>query len=238
MCLLDTNRSGATVAYDYFLEKLQSADRQKLAESLINPQTQRVNLVPECKLGPVRTLFDYIEDADLWKWSLPESKAFSRGLSDMSLEFSAIKNPQIFDQLLGLDLENLISRGRETLKTQQAIIDSLLEKSFVLALGGVQFSQCLGVRTDEFAHLRSELGNQLAERSLKKGLLPMGAVVYIQPGYEGSETQFKVSLRSIGESADTTRISTAYRGGGHRNASSFLIPREELESWKRLAQST
>lgn len=103
---------------------------------------------------------------------------------------------------------------------------------------------------------------------------PIGAVIYVQPGYEGTETQFKVSLRSIGESADTTKISQvflhlfvvcqivqslncyylagatfditkiqlaeyyllyliqAYGGGGHRNASSFLISREELERWK------
>ncbi|OAE30733.1 hypothetical protein AXG93_402s1460 [Marchantia polymorpha subsp. ruderalis] len=195
LSVLDMSRSGATVAYDYFQEKLQTADLKKLPPSLIysrNPVSQSVNLLSESKLQRVRALFKYIEDADLWKWKLPDSKAFSSGLSDIGLEFSYLKNPGIFEQLLELDTQDLICRGRESLKSKQAVIDGVLVESF----------------------------------------RPIGAVIYVQPGYEGTETQFKVSLRSIGESADTTKISQAYGGGGHRNASSFLISREELERWK------
>ncbi|BFI32236.1 uncharacterized protein MPTK2_4g04030 [Marchantia polymorpha subsp. ruderalis] len=235
LSVLDMSRSGATVAYDYFQEKLQTADLKKLPPSLIysrNPVSQSVNLLSESKLQRVRALFKYIEDADLWKWKLPDSKAFSSGLSDIGLEFSYLKNPGIFEQLLELDTQDLICRGRESLKSKQAVIDGVLVESFRLALGGGQFGHCLAVRADDSAHLRSELGNQLAAKSLTSELLPIGAVIYVQPGYEGTETQFKVSLRSIGESADTTKISQAYGGGGHRNASSFLISREELERWK------
>lgn len=40
----------------------------------------------------------------------------------------------------------------------------------------------------------------------------------------------KVSLRSIGEE-DTTVISEAYGGGGHRNASGCTMPLSEFDSW-------
>jgi nanoRNase/pAp phosphatase (c-di-AMP/oligoRNAs hydrolase) len=43
----------------------------------------------------------------------------------------------------------------------------------------------------------------------------------------------KVSLRSCGEE-DTTVISAAFGGGGHKNASSFLLNAKLLETWKRM----
>jgi nanoRNase/pAp phosphatase (c-di-AMP/oligoRNAs hydrolase) len=46
----------------------------------------------------------------------------------------------------------------------------------------------------------------------------------------GDSTRVKVSLRSIGDE-DTTVVSEAYGGGGHRNASSFLLDAAEFEGW-------
>ena len=40
----------------------------------------------------------------------------------------------------------------------------------------------------------------------------------------------KCSLRSLGFE-DTTRISKAFQGGGHLNASSFLVETSVFESW-------
>lgn len=45
-------------------------------------------------------------------------------------------------------------------------------------------------------------------------------------------TRIKVSARSIGEAEDTTLLSEAYGGGGHRNASSFLCDVSEFEAWR------
>lgn len=44
-------------------------------------------------------------------------------------------------------------------------------------------------------------------------------------------TQIKCSLRSLGEE-DTTPISEAHGGGGHRNASSFITSLTDFESWR------
>lgn len=45
-------------------------------------------------------------------------------------------------------------------------------------------------------------------------------------------SRIKVSVRSIGEAEDTTPISEAYGGGGHRNASSFICGVSEFEAWR------
>lgn len=79
--VIDMNRSGATIAYDYFKEKL-------VDESLL------------CEFERVRPLFNYIEDGDLWRWRLQNSKAFSSGLKDLNIEFSLQSNPSLFDQVI------------------------------------------------------------------------------------------------------------------------------------------
>lgn len=48
-----------------------------------------------------------------------------------------------------------------------------------------------------------------------------------------NDGQYKVSLRSLGDE-DTTVVSKALGGGGHRNASSFLADVQEVESWRLL----
>lgn len=85
--VLDMERSGATIAYDYFMEKLLCAD---------------VPFHIDCVLAEfqrMRRIFEYIEDGDLWRWHLPHSKAFSSGLKDLNLEFDVTLNPKLFHQV-------------------------------------------------------------------------------------------------------------------------------------------
>lgn len=80
---IDMERSGATIAYDYFKNKLLDNGLQ------LHREFERVRL-----------LFDYIEDGDLWRWRLENSKAFSSGLKDLNIEFSFQLNPCLFQQVL------------------------------------------------------------------------------------------------------------------------------------------
>ena len=59
----------------------------------------------------LQTLFQYIEDADLWRWKLPHSKECHAGLGELNLEYDANKNPAIFDQLCDLQIEDVISKA-------------------------------------------------------------------------------------------------------------------------------
>ncbi|PIN19440.1 hypothetical protein CDL12_07881 [Handroanthus impetiginosus] len=216
--VIDMERSGATIAYDYFKEKLFGRDVNSSKDDAFG-QFQRV-----------RRLFDYIEDGDLWRWHLPNSKAFSSGLKDLNLEFDVKSNPSLFQQLLSLDLDSVLSQGMSSLAHKQRIIDEVLEQSYEIAIGGGACGHCLAVDADSVCELRSELGNQLANKSLKMNLRGIGAVVYRVPEPE-NDLLLKISLRSINDE-DTTLISQQYGGGGHKMASSFLIDHAEFQRWK------
>ncbi|CAA7013856.1 unnamed protein product [Microthlaspi erraticum] len=219
--VLDVERSGATIAYDYFTQKLIEEEEESCSSREVMNDFKRM-----------RRVFEYIEDADIWKWKLPESKAFHSGILDLGIEYDYNKNQSLFEELLSLDHESVINRGRESLCRKRKLIQEALEKSYEIVLGGEEeFGRCLAVNGDEIAELRSELGNQLAEKSKNLKLRGVGAVVYRVPELE-DETKVKISLRSVGEEEDTTVVSQRFGGGGHRNASSFLLSSVEFEQWK------
>ncbi|CAN4085407.1 unnamed protein product [Withania somnifera] len=220
--VIDMDRSGATIAYDYFKEKLITGNNNKKAADSDAPKNGEYDRV--------RRLFKYIEDRDLWRWKLPESKAFSSGLDDHNIEYDVNLNPSLFQQLLALDIKSVVEQGKISLSHKQKLIGEVLEQSFEIALGAGAFGCCLAVNADSLSELRSELGNQLAVKSHNMKLRGIGAIVYKVPELVNNEI-LKVSLRSIGDE-DTTSISQAFGGGGHRNASSFVLKSAEFENWK------
>ncbi|XP_068640291.1 uncharacterized protein [Aristolochia californica] len=227
--VLDMKRSGATIAFDYFNDLLRQGRPLEISAEVAEVDIWG-KLVPPCELERVTRLFNYVEDGDLWRWVIPDSKAFSSGLKDLNIEFDPRQNPSFFDQLLSLDPQHVISQGQATLANKQHLIDEILEQSYEFALGGGLFGHCLAVDADSISNLRSELGNQLAEKSKNLNLRGIGAVVYRVPELENDQV-LKISLRSM-ELEDTTPISQKYGGGGHRNASSFMLSAADFEKWK------
>ncbi|KAJ0968853.1 hypothetical protein J5N97_021730 [Dioscorea zingiberensis] len=227
--IIDLDRSGATIAYDFFRKKILENAHGLRVEGDLGAACV-VDLVPNEKFEKVKRLFKFIEDGDLWRWKLPHSKAFSSGLKDLKIEYNANLNPALFNQLLELDPDLTISRGQESLLEKQRLIEEALVLSYEIALGGGEFGHCLAVDADSISHLRSELGNQLADKSSNLNLRGIGAVVYRVPELNNNQI-LKISLRSLG-SEDTTPISEQYGGGGHRNASSFILSSTKYESWK------
>ncbi|KAI4347341.1 hypothetical protein L6164_008159 [Bauhinia variegata] len=224
--VIDMEKSGATIAFDYFKDKLMNPDTiygragVNINYGLVLNEFERV-----------RPLFQYIEDGDIWRWKLQSSKAFSSGLKDLNIEFDAQLNPSLFEQLLSLDLDSVINQGMVSLSHKQKLIDDCLSRSYEIALGEGAHGHCLAVDADHaLSELRSELGNQLAKKSQNLKLRGIGAVVYKVPELVNDE-MLKVSLRSL-DNEDTTRISKGFGGGGHRNASSFMLSSEEFKKWK------
>ncbi|KAI3797247.1 hypothetical protein L1987_32502 [Smallanthus sonchifolius] len=196
--VIDKGRSGATIAYDYFKQKILALENGN-------------NLSALHKFECSRTLFEYIEDADLWRWRLHNSKAFSSGLKDLNTEFNATLNPSLFQE-------------------KQALINEVLDQSYEIVLDDGSSGHCLAVNADSVSDLRSELGHQLAAKSRNHNLRGIGAVVYRVTELKDDQI-LKISLRSI-DNEDTTSISQKHGGGGHRNASSFMLSCQEFEQWK------
>ncbi|XP_072958242.1 uncharacterized protein [Typha angustifolia] len=228
--IIDMKRSGATIAFDFFRQKLLERANTSESHVVSSSSASEVKFLPDSKLERVNNLFKFIEDGDLWRWALPHSKAFSSGLKDMEIEYNVNVNLMLFHQLLALDPEHVISHGKETLAHKQRLIDEALEQSYEIELGSAQFGHCLAVDADSISYLRSELGHQLANKSRNLQLRGIGAVVYKVPELN-NEQMLKVSLRSV-DLEDTTSISQKYGGGGHRNASSFMISIGDFEKWK------
>lgn len=93
--VIDMERSGATIAFDYFKEKLVNPDDVGGGGVVNNHHPSVLE-----EFERVRKLFQYIEDGDLWRWRLQKSKAFSSGLKDLNIEFDAQINPSLFDQVV------------------------------------------------------------------------------------------------------------------------------------------
>ncbi|CAG9461374.1 unnamed protein product [Pedinophyceae sp. YPF-701] len=205
----DMDRSGATIARDHFAPK-----------------------VPETVAAMIR----YIEDGDLWRWALAESKPFYAGLRAKGIEYDANKDPGVFETLLRLDPGELIAAGADLMAEEARVVDAHVAAAFVVQLGGARgrsegWGSCLAVRADGASDLRSPMGNALAAASRARGLRHMGVVAYVEPD-AGEPDSIKVSMRSVGPTEDTTVVTKAYGGGGHLNASSCVMSIEEFEAWR------
>ena len=104
------DKCGATIAFEYFTSKLNSNLFSELGTNnpLESTQNERMFLVPQQDLPRISCIFEYIEDADLWKWKLPNSKAFTSGLSSLKFDYNINSNPQLFNKVTYFELGNCL----------------------------------------------------------------------------------------------------------------------------------
>ncbi len=140
--------------------------------------------------------FAYVEDRDLWRWSLPESREVALALTQIPFEFEA---------WACLDVESLKIAGRSLLGFQTSLIDRAVKKAHWLDLAGHRIpasNSCL---------FQSEIGDELCQKFPEAEF----AAVYYSKG-----DSIAWSLRSIGD-FDVSVVAAKFGGGGHRNASGF-----------------
>ncbi|KAG6522701.1 hypothetical protein ZIOFF_019852 [Zingiber officinale] len=96
--VIDMDKSGATIAFDFFKEKLLKRSDTLKGLGIHNHQEAGQKNLSGYKFERVQKLFEYIEDGDIWRWKLPHSKAFSSGLKDMNIEYNVNVNSALFEQ--------------------------------------------------------------------------------------------------------------------------------------------
>ncbi|PIQ28882.1 phosphoesterase [bacterium (Candidatus Blackallbacteria) CG17_big_fil_post_rev_8_21_14_2_50_48_46] len=181
----DMHRSGAVMTWQYFF--------------------------PE---EPIPELLKYIQDQDLWTWSLPDAHEITTALSIYPMEFEVWNS---------LEVDTLREEGKITLRYKHQLIENLGQRVDWFEILGHEVP---GVNTPLFA---SELGNNLCLRFPEA---PFAMSFSDQKGLR------KFSLRSIGE-FDVSAICREFGGGGHRNASGFALPLEQLNTHiKRIEKET
>lgn len=174
---------------------------------------------------PCPLLLQHIEDQDLWRFSLPDTKAFCAGLRLRNFEFEAYDriahgDPEDAEfgynavQIEGNAISHFLQQQVSRLSNSPNVV--LLELP-VPGTEGVRTISGLAINCD--ALFASELGEQLALKSGTFGLI-----------WQFSGDNFvKVSLRAAGN-LDVAQLAEQYGGGGHKNAAGFRLSAAEFFS--------
>lgn len=182
----DTNRSGATIAWSYF-----------------NPET------------PIPRLMKYLEDGDLYRYALPETRDIFSYLLVVPFEFPAW-------DALALALEDDVQQA-DVLKKAAAYTEffEALSASSVERAKRVRFEgrEVYFVATHPNITMKSHVANHLYKK-----LPPFALVVTAHP--DG----FGVSIRGDG-SVDVSQIAQKYGGGGHPGSAGFFVPNGSKMPW-------
>jgi len=164
----DMDKSGAVLAWEFF-----------------HPQ----EAVPE--------LLRYVEDKDLWRFRLDDSRAVSAALSSY---------PKRFELWQGLRLDELKREGKVLLRLLDRWVKRLVASAYWREVGGYR------VPVVNTPMLGSDVGNRLCQTHPEA---PFAACYS-----DHDEHTRHWELRSIG-TFDVSEVAQRLGGGGHRNASGF-----------------
>ena len=175
----DMDRSGAQMSWDHF-----------------HPGIPRPRLI------------EHVADRDLWRFVLPDTRAFCAGLS---------LYPKTFEEWQALDVDTVIAQGRIIAAHQQHQIRWTAQGD----LRQVTLLGHNGLAANVISNT-SEVGHEIALRSGTFALL-----------FSIKGDQVVCSLRSIAP-FDVSVIAQHYGGGGHAQAAGFrmAIDRFFAEIWK------
>lgn len=169
-----TEASGATMAWRYF-----------------HPDTS------------VPVLFHYIEDRDLWRWSMPDSRAFSYALLMLPMEF------ELWDAVIA-EGEPRVERMRREGKAVHQFVMQQVERTCQHA----RYATIRGHRVPcvNSTQLQSEIGEYLLDDYPDA---PFAAIFGVKP--DGDRVY---SLRGRGD-FDVAKVAATFGGGGHKSAAGF-----------------
>ncbi len=173
--VLDSSRSGAGIAWDYFSNGI-----------------------------PRPPLINYIEDRDLWKFSLPHSREITTYIQSLPLNFLQFS---IVHRDLKFIPDEIVKLGAaQIILLDQICTDIIKTCTRPILIGGQRGAVC-----NCNAKFASDVGNRLAMDNL------FGATYY-----HASNDDVVFSLRSIGD-FDVSAIAKQFGGGGHKNAAGFVL---------------
>jgi len=156
----------------------------------------------------VPPLIEYVEDRDLWRWQLPDSRAY---LAALDAEEQTFENWLRVSQLEGRELAQFIARGQAMLDKAEAYARAILATALPVEIGGSR-----GLMVNAPQEFR-DLGTRLAEKCGTFG------AVWSQI----DSRQAKVSLRSV-PPFQCVDLATRFGGGGHAYAASFYLSLERV----------
>jgi oligoribonuclease NrnB/cAMP/cGMP phosphodiesterase (DHH superfamily) len=151
---------------------------------------------------PRPALLNRIEDRDLWRFTLPDTRIVQAALSSYPFEF------QVYDELMRRPIESFYPEGKALERKQLRDVEQAnktLRREMVI--GGHKIPVANASYT-----ITSDLGNLMSQGQ------PFAAC------YWDTKDGRVFSLRSASDGLDVAEIAKKYGGGGHKNASGFTMP--------------
>jgi len=183
--LLDMDRSGAGIAWDYF-----------------HPDEPRPKII------------DHVEDGDLWRFAIPNTKEFVEAVRMMPRTFESIEQVNSFCENQSL-YKMFIGQGNVLLENKMQEVEISCKKSQeVYILGHKVFA------ADVPFYRSSETANALIRDR------PFGVTYY----FDGETKKYHLSFRSDknGLNFNVAELAEKLGGGGHKNASGAQV---EILPW-------
>jgi len=160
--------------------------------------------------SPVPLLIELVEDRDLWRFLLPDTKPFALWLRSEPFGFGR------WDEI-ALALND--PRGREAIMAEAKGMQRFYDQKVSEMVSFARYETIGGVSVPVVncpASFSSEVGN---------ALLTAHPEAEFSACYCDTRKGRQFSLRSNDERRDVSAIAKRYGGGGHRNAAGFEVPR-------------
>jgi hypothetical protein len=157
--------------------------------------------------APVPPLLRYIEDRDLWRWTMPHAAEFCAGFGAPIGDFAA------WDAALAggeAALRACMVKGAHVLEHKARERDAHVARAVPATMRAAPH---LSARLVNATTLASEIGNALATQP--------GVDFGVMWSYNHEQRCFTVSLRSARDDVDVSAIAKAHGGGGHPRAAGF-----------------
>lgn len=152
-------------------------------------------------------LLKHIQDRDLWKFELDGTREIQAALFSYPYEF------EIWDKLIcATPIDDLYQQG--------IVIENKNHKDVVELVTELQREMVIGGYSVPVANLPYTLTSESAHRMAQDK--PFAACYWDTP------TGRTFSLRSSEDGIDVAEIAAAYGGGGHKHASGFRVPFDQL----------
>ena len=194
--IFDMDRSGAGLTWDYLFGKIELPiyiDGKFTGEYIESVDSE-----------PRPWWVDYVENGDLWRFTLPESKAVNAFIMTTAYDLEAWR------LMTETKLEDAITKGRAIELEINKYIREVTKQTQVGSLNILDKHYSVGVVNIPYLHT-SDVGNALAHR-YDIGL----------GWFERHDGMVQFSARSIGD-IDVSAIAKAFGGGGHKNAAGWQV---------------
>jgi hypothetical protein len=196
LIVLDMERSGAGITWDVLVQGAPTLCAR------CGGRRGHVAGCAEVLKRPRPWVIDYVEDRDLWRWALPDSRIVNAYIGAVPLEFEA------WDRLLETPLAEARKAGEAVALKLRQYVAEVAQGAGVVTFAGLAWP-CVNAANCDL----SELLEHLMERH--------GAPVAMGWSWRG-DGLYHYSLRSRG-AIDVSAIARAHGGGGHRNAAGFQL---------------